>query len=158
MTNLFGNIEQLRTCPFCGKLPIYVSMNGYPANGVTAWVRCEYSMTGEVYTIGAWNTRPVEDALQSEVIRLNMRVDELNALVDYQNKLAIKVADMMLDLRTDAGIIYETLKDNEYSSIEGDCPECHSYSPLHEHNCRMATSLAHHDELQKRIAQALDEL
>ena len=75
--------DELRECPFCGSTPKYLYN---PAHDVHC-IWCANKMCGvrpdvdsyvsKEQAVENWNTRPIEDALRAEVLRLNAQYYEM---------------------------------------------------------------------------------
>lgn len=68
--------EELKPCPFCGKIPREKSIT-IPFDVVKERRKVAHCDCGVFLYVGRWNTRPREDALQTEVTQLKERVKEL---------------------------------------------------------------------------------
>jgi hypothetical protein len=70
-----GRVMELKPCPFCGGPAGCDSGDGEPA--ASAWChRADENLCDNisVYSIGAWNNRPIEDALSAEIADLKAKL------------------------------------------------------------------------------------
>ena len=75
--------EELRPCPFCGEQPEMQNMcGGYPGDEVY-FCRCRIENHKE--DLWSWQTRPLEDALQSRAERAEAMIERL---IDAGNRVA----------------------------------------------------------------------
>ena len=89
-------MSELKPCPFCGGMP---KVNDWTLKGITD-KRCFCDnencpvYLSKTIAIDDWNTRPIEDALQSRIAELEALVDELvnigDNLFDSLNPIAWK--------------------------------------------------------------------
>ena len=72
--------SNLRPCPFCGKEPQEITLNGEPKVVCRCLVR----------EPNIWNTRPIEDALNARIAELERDFDMLFRAVIAANKQSRK--------------------------------------------------------------------
>lgn len=86
-------MSELKPCPFCGGKNELKQERGYVD------VCC--ALIGSTISIDEWNTRPIEDALQAEIDRLQEKLhDELSQLeiaTDLGNKRWLALNDIYKD-------------------------------------------------------------
>ncbi len=66
MSEPIENIEQLKPCPFCGAPGQYYSELTTRPMAICTNPKCD----GALYEIEIWQSRPIEDALRGEIVRL----------------------------------------------------------------------------------------
>ena len=71
--------EELRPCPFCGNEPV-VEGNLVACNNLNCPTYDNYWTDPMIFTCDQWNTRPIEDALQSRIAELEAENDMLKQL------------------------------------------------------------------------------
>jgi len=99
--------EELKACPFCG------SNNIRPAQ-VESGTMCRNCGT-ESY--GNWNTRPIEDALQSEIARLTAENDKITTdirsfrmveVIEENARLTQRVRELEEEVKESNGLLRST--------------------------------------------------
>lgn len=68
--------EELRPCPFCGGEPV-VEGNLVACNNLNCPTYDNYWTDPMIFTCDQWNTRPIEDALNTRIAKLEAYIDQL---------------------------------------------------------------------------------
>ncbi len=69
-------MNELKPCPFCGKEPLESSDGLLICEGHTKW--------GSRFE---WNSRPIENELEAEIVRLEKRIKELEEKLAYEQEI-----------------------------------------------------------------------
>lgn len=72
---------ELKACPFCGKVPEQLELGGLEASCQCVNVKCHMAEEDAIY-LRYWNTRPIEDALQTSLTEANAEVKRLALLLE----------------------------------------------------------------------------
>jgi hypothetical protein len=78
-------MNKIKSCPFCGKEMSeknFFSCDGYP-QACGCW---ETTHTGEE-ALKTWNTRPIEDAMQKQINKLQKELDDAKACLAMFNDI-----------------------------------------------------------------------
>ena len=77
--------DDLKPCPWCGRVPVLTDISG--GGDPAYWVECDHcdaagpaDMSGLISrTVGAWNRRPVEEALRARAEAAEQRAEAAEA-------------------------------------------------------------------------------
>ena len=78
-------MNELKSCPFCGNEPV-VEGNLVACNNLNCPTYDNYWTDPMIFTCDQWNTRPIEDALQSRIAELEAEIDQLTAHSDIERQ------------------------------------------------------------------------
>jgi len=82
--------EELRPCPFCGSEAFYIKIMGnYEKPHEIYCSKCDGAITegrSEKQVVTNWNTRPIEDALQSRIAELEAESERFTVHSDIERQ------------------------------------------------------------------------
>lgn len=132
--------NELKPCPYCGQTPIYVSVDGYKAKGYkTAWVKCSSSASLDIFSVDAWNNRPIEEALLA-------RIAALEAMLDLADKYFVELGDV-------AGYEFDQVCADCGAEMIYDRSATEGYRVDHKPDCEVAKLMADLDAWRKARGQ-----
>ena len=105
---------ELKACPFCGEQP---EIQSYQEGYHQVICRDNHTATIEIESVDEWNTRPIEDALQSEIARLTEQILNMSNFHPRAMKLLQKNKPFLVVALDEPYVmqVYDLIRNNERS-------------------------------------------